>query len=342
MVDMDWASRELCPCAHGRTDNRTHPTASIATRGEGAYPPTFATETVAQLVEHRVVVPAVAGSIPVGLPSPPSLPTSRADGGPNRPVKAFAIQADIAWEDKAANRAAFEARVRGESPPPGSLVVLPELCDVGFTMNSARAAEDDSRSWASALARSLGIWLVSGLAVRHERGVSNCAVVHDPAGREAALYRKAFLFTPAGEREHYVPGSASVTVDCGGIRIAPVICYDLRFPELWRRAALDGAHCFVCIASWPSVRQRHWDTLLVARAVENQAFVIGCNRTGRDPSSEYAGGSMIVNPLGEVLSHAGAGPGTASADIDAPAVSQWRARFPALADARLDIGIDRR
>jgi len=254
-------------------------------------------------------------------------------------VKAFAIQADIAWEDKASNRAAFEARVRDASPPPGSLVVLPELCDVGFTMNSAMAAGDDSRSWASSLAKRHGIWLVSGLAVRHERGVSNCAVVHDPRGEEAATYRKAFLFTPAGEREHYVQGDAAVTVDCGGMRVAPVICYDLRFPELWRRAALDGAQCFACIASWPSVRQSHWDTLLAARAIENQAYVVGCNRTGTDPRAAYSGGSAIFGPLGEVLAHAGSGPGTASADIDAAAAMQWRAKFPALADARTDIGI---
>ncbi len=264
------------------------------------------------------------------------------EGCLNRPVKAFAIQADIAWEDKPANRSAFESRVRDAAPPPGSLVVLPELCDVGFTMNAAKAAEDDSRSWASALARSLGIWLVSGLAVRHGRGVSNCAVVHDPHGDEAATYRKAFLFTPAGEREHYIAGDSAVTVDCGGLRVAPVICYDLRFPELWRRAALDGAQCFACIASWPTVRQRHWDTLLVARAIENQAFVIGCNRTGTDPNAAYTGGSAIVTPLGDVVAHAGAGPGTASADIDAAAVMQWRSKFPALADARLDIGIERR
>ena len=183
---------------------------------------------------------------------------------------------------------------------------------------------------------------MSGLAVRHERGVSNCAAVHDPRGDEAALYRKAFLFTPAGERDHYVPGDCAVSVDCGGLRVALAICYDLRFPELWRRAALDGAQCFACIASWPSVRQRHWDALLVARAIENQAFVIGCNRTGRDPNAEYTGGSAIISPLGEVLAHAGAGPGTASADIDAAAVMQWRAKFPALADARQDIGIVRR
>ena len=257
-------------------------------------------------------------------------------------MKAFVIQADIAWEDKAANRSAFEARVRDASPPPGSLVVLPELCDVGFTMDEAKASADDSRPWASALARSLGIWLVSGLAVRHERGVSNCAVVHDPRGEEAANYRKSFLFTPAGEREHYVPGDSAVTVDCGGLRVAPVICYDLRFPELWRRAALDGAQCFVCIASWPTVRQRHWDSLLVARAIENQAFVIGCNRTGRDPNAAYSGGSAVISPLGEVMAHAGTGPGTASADIDPAAVTQWRAKFPALADTRQDIGIIRR
>ncbi len=257
-------------------------------------------------------------------------------------MKAFAIQADIAWERKAANRSSLEALVRECAPARGSLVVLPELCDVGFTMNSTVAAEDDSRGWASALARSLGIWMVSGLAVRHDRGVSNCAVVHDPSGEEVAIYRKAFLFSPAGEREHYVAGTMALTVDCGGLRIAPLVCYDLRFPELWRRAALDGAHCFVCIASWPTARQRHWDALLVARAIENQAFVIGCNRTGTDPNAAYSGGSAIVSPLGDIIAHAGSGPGIASADIDADAAMQWRAKFPALADARADIGIDRR
>jgi predicted amidohydrolase len=124
---------------------------------------------------------------------------------------------------------------------------------------------------------------------------------------------------------------------CGEAAVCPLICYDLRFPELWRVAALAGAEVFTIGASWPEVRQAHWRALLIARAIENQAYVVGVNRVGRDPSHGYAGGSLIVAPDGEILAEGGRAPTVLVADLDLASLRAWRAEFPALRDVRPEL-----
>ena len=116
-----------------------------------------------------------------------------------------------------------------------------------------------------------------------------------------------------------------------------MICYDLRFPELWRIAAAAGAEVFTIGASWPDTRHAHWRALLVARAIENQAYVIGVNRVGTDPHLRYAGESMIVAPGGEVLAEAGRGPTVLVGNLDMIALRRWRDDFPALRDAHREL-----
>src|SRR5690606_6307419 len=116
--------------------------------------------------------------------------------------------------------------------------------------------------------------------------------------------------------------------------VSPLICYDLRFPEAFRLATKQGAEMFVVIANWPTARVEHWLTLLKARAIENQAYVIGCNRVGRDPKVVYPGRSVIIDPRGNVLADAGGDPGVISSSIDAAALREYRKTFPALNDIR--------
>jgi predicted amidohydrolase len=123
-------------------------------------------------------------------------------------------------------------------------------------------------------------------------------------------------------------------VDVAGTRVCPLVCYDLRFPELWRLAALSGAEVFTVSSSWPSVRHEHWRALLVARAIENQAFVIAANRCGRDPSNEYAGGSVAIDVLGTRIAEADAREQAIALSLDRAMLESWRARFGALRDAR--------
>jgi predicted amidohydrolase len=138
----------------------------------------------------------------------------------------------------------------------------------------------------------------------------------------------------AAESAVHEAGSETVVFGLGEFTMAPLVCYDLRFPELFRAAARRGADLFVVIAAWPAIRIDHWRTLLRARAIENMAFVIGVNRTGREPSGECGGCSVIIDPRGEIIAEAGRDETILTAEIFHASVAAWRAEFPALRDAR--------
>ena len=163
---------------------------------------------------------------------------------------------------------------------------------------------------------------------------SNETVVFDPAGNQLARYRKMQLFTLSGEDVKYGAGDGHRLFEWQGVKISPFICYDLRFPELFRPAARDGAELITVIASWPEVRSEHWVRLLQARAIENLAFVVGVNRCGTDPTLTYDGRSVGFDPHGNCLFEANAAEQVILADIDVEQARQWRAKFPALKDMR--------
>ena len=142
-------------------------------------------------------------------------------------------------------------------------------------------------------------------------------------------------FAPGGEAQHYVAGERAVVFRWGDCRVSPFICYDLRFPEIFREAA--AAHrpeLFVVIASWPEKRISHWMALLKARAIENQAYVVGVNRIGSDPYYAYTGQSAIIDPHGEVLADAGEGEGVIRAELDLATLRKYREGLPFLGDMR--------
>lgn len=230
-----------------------------------------------------------------------------------------AVQLDIVWENPAANHDKIRQLLK--SIPPGTLVVLPEMCLTGFTMADIEHAGD------SIAALSVGIRILAGL----KRNNRNEAVLFDN-GREVARYAKMRPFKLAGESVE--PGAEPVLVECGEFKLAPAVCYDLRFPELFRAGVKRGANLFAVIANWPTPRLDHWLTLLKARAIENQAYVIGVNRVGRDPNAEYPGRSQIIGPRGDILADAGNAEGVISAELNLPALESYRREFPALQDAR--------
>ncbi len=246
------------------------------------------------------------------------------------------LQTDIAWEDRQANFSRIEAML-AESPPlpAGSLLVLPELSTSGFTMNTAASVEPrdgESARFFSELARRHRSYVLAGIAAPGDTPNlgANEAVCFDPDGVEVARYRKRHPFPLANEAEHYPAGNRAVVFEIGGWKVAPLICYDLRFPESFREAAALGAELFVVIANWPVARVDHWTTLLRARAIENLAYVVGMNRSGSDPFLPYPGASLVVGPKGEILAEAGADPGILRAELDLEALRQWRRDFPAL------------
>jgi predicted amidohydrolase len=150
-------------------------------------------------------------------------------------------------------------------------------------------------------------------------------------------YQKVHPFSYGKESQFYSGGDHLLLRRCGEAMVCPMICYDLRFPELWRIAALNGAEVFTIGASWPAARQHHWRALLIARAIENQAYVVAVNRTGSDPFLKYAGGSIIISPRGEVLAEAGEESGVLQVQLDLAALRQWRDEFPVLKDVRPDL-----
>jgi predicted amidohydrolase len=157
----------------------------------------------------------------------------------------------------------------------------------------------------------------------------------DCTGKEIARYCKQQPFTLGGERDHFVAGSKSVTAICGEFSLTPFICYDLRFPELFRPAIADGTQVIAVIANWPQSRIAHWTALLRARAIENQAYVVGVNRCGNDPRLAYPGCSIIVDPQGNPLVEADEREQVVIADLNLKDLVDYRRKFPALADMRL-------
>lgn len=253
-------------------------------------------------------------------------------------MELLGLQTDIVWHDSAANLAAVAVMLEEAHPAPGALAVLPEMCASGFTSDviPATAGTHETESTLAALARKYSIALMAGLAVKSGDCGANESITWGPDGRELARYRKLQPFKPAGEHVNYPAGDRVVTFEYGGFTIAPFICYDLRFPEIFRAAMDKGADLIAVVANWPSRRHQHWTTLLKARAIENQAAVIGVNRAGTDPEFTYTGGSLILGPQAEVLVEASDSPGFIRAEISPELVGDWRAQFPALRDRRSD------
>jgi predicted amidohydrolase len=253
-------------------------------------------------------------------------------------MQLVACQFDIAWEDREANVRKVRAMLQAKRPAEGSLIVLPEMFAAGFSMNAAKVAEGadgPTTQFLIDIARDHRAWVIGGVPVRTAVGAAqNTAIVTSPDGRVAARYVKLHPFALGGEREHYRAGDDIVTVACGEFVVAPFVCYDLRFPEIFRSATKRGAQLFAVIANWPEARVEHWVTLLRARAIENQAYVIGVNRCGSDPTLRYPGRSMIVDPSGEVLADAGSNERIVTADASAHRVNSYRNELPFLRDMR--------
>lgn len=263
------------------------------------------------------------------------------------------LQFNLSWENRAGNFDTISTVLKNAEPAltRGSLLVLPELFATGFTMNVGAAADScsaETEVFLRNLAVTHGISVLGGVLRQLPDGSgANEAVAFGPDGGMICRYRKIFPFSPSGEADAFTAGSEIRTFAWNGFTVAPLICYDLRFPEAFRAAAAAGADLFCVMANWPDRRHAHWTTLLRARAIENQAFVLGVNRSGSDPYFHYAGGSMILDPQGATLAEAGPEPATAVADAPPPRLlrstispettASWRAQFPALRDRRPDL-----
>lgn len=219
------------------------------------------------------------------------------------PLKVCAIQANLVWEKPEENLKNFEDKILGLENKP-DVIVLPEMFSSGFTMNVNEMAEDmdgpsfnKMKKWAAKTEAAV----TGSLIIKVGDNYFNRLIWMQPDGN-FKYYDKRHLFTLAGEHKHFTPGSRNITVEWKGWRIRPLICYDLRFP-VWSRNSEDY-DLLIYVANWPERRCFAWDSLLVARAIENQAYVVGVNRVGHDGKQVYfTGNTAIIDPMGETLSN---------------------------------------
>ncbi|WP_395751467.1 carbon-nitrogen family hydrolase [Prosthecobacter sp.] len=247
------------------------------------------------------------------------------------------VQIDSVWEDRCANHAKARDLIAAASPAPGSLIILPETFSTGFSMNLEVTAEPEggpTEQFLREIAVHYQSCVIGGVVTQAADGRGkNQALALAPDGSILARYTKNYPFTFGGESTVHAAGTEVALFEWQGLRIAPLICYDLRFPELARTAVRAGAEVLIYIAAWPVKRIHHWISLLQARAIENLAYAIGVNRCGTDPDFTYTGRSLVVDPHGLIIADAAEQERVVSAKIDPAIVRAWRAQFPALRDA---------
>lgn len=252
------------------------------------------------------------------------------------------VQCDLAWEDPASNHARARDEVARACAAGARLVVLPEMFPTGFSMHTERTAEAPDGATATLLgelAREHDAWVAGTFACRgdHAPLPTNRLLLAGPQG-QARTYDKIHPFSYGGEDQHFSQGHDLVVADVDGVRVGLFTCYDLRFANVfWDLGPQVDA--FVVPANWPKARRHHWRSLLVARAIENQAWVLGVNRvgTGRRVDGgdlDYAGDSLLVDPLGAIVASAAEDPALLLGTIDTARVADVRAQFPFLPDRR--------
>jgi len=254
-------------------------------------------------------------------------------------MKIAGIQTDIAWEDPPENFRRVREMARDAADRGARLLVLPEMFATGFSMDAALVSgfSTETRSFLSGLARELGVFVLGGCGEPADPRPANACSVFEPGGEEILHYRKIHPFSMAGEDVHYLAGDSVATVEVEGVRVTPQICYDLRFPEPFRAAAAD-TDLFCVVANWPEPRRRHWSLLLRARAIENQAYVLGVNRVGSGDGLVYTGDSALLDPMGDLVEGSEPSrPGIVLADVSGDEVARIRSRFGFLNDRKPEL-----
>lgn len=251
------------------------------------------------------------------------------------------VQMDIQLGDPTANRRRVEQLVR-EAARDADLVLLPEMWTTGYVLpelagNLADRDGEPTGTLLSQLARECGVYLYGSVADQQGEKVYNHASVYGPDGTRLAVYDKIHLVPMMAEDRYLAPGRRLGLAGLNGVTAGLAICYDLRFPELFRSLALSGAELFLVTAEWPAARISHWRTLLTARAIENQAFVAACNRVGQDRENRFSGHSMIIDPWGSILAEGGEGEEILRADLDLSQVAKIRRQIPVFRDRRPDL-----
>jgi predicted amidohydrolase len=256
-------------------------------------------------------------------------------------LRVAALQHDIIWHDRDANFGRLAPMITGAAAAGAQLVLLTETFSTGFSFDTPGIGEPEQGPSAEFLAEQASthdLWVggscpeIDPSAPADDQRPSNTFVLAGPGG-EFYRYRKIHPFSHAGEERYVRAGTDFVTVTIDGVRLSLFVCYDLRFSdEFWGLAPDTDA--YLVVANWPEKRRLHWSTLLRARAIENQAYVVGVNRVGNGGGLEYSGDSAIIDPLGEVLAAGSRVETVLLADIDSDHVASTREHFRFMQDRR--------
>ena len=248
------------------------------------------------------------------------------------------VQTSLYWKSPEANRAMLEERL-SDLNGATDLVILPEMFTTGFTMDAGDVAEPPrlhTERWMKQMAKRLNS-VITGSYVVSDGGryFNRLLWVYPDGGIEK--YDKRHLFRMADEDQHYAPGNSKLITDIKGWKVAPFICYDLRFP-VWIRNSFNsgkfGYDLALFVANWPAPRARAWEILLKARAIENSAFVAGVNRTGTDGAGvTYKGGSLVSDPRGELLADLSDSEEVITVTLHQQALEDYRDKFPVQLDS---------
>ncbi len=243
------------------------------------------------------------------------------------------VQPDLIWEDIEGNLEMLEGMLE-KMIPETDLVILPETFSTGFTMQSDRYSEEESGkavSWLKRMAREKQTCMTGSLIVREADNIFNRLYWVSPDGIDG-YYDKRHLFRMGREDKHFSPGISRPVFNLGNFRFLPQICYDLRFPVFSRNRGDYDVLFYV--ANWPAPRQLVWETLLRARAIENQSYVLGVSRVGVDGLGvDHLGGTCVIDPMGNVIHAMDNQPGILTTSVELNMLRSFREKFPAWKDA---------
>ena len=251
-------------------------------------------------------------------------------------ITASSIQFKVKQGDVDANFAYIRKALCRVADKGSNLAVLPEMWSTGFSysnLNQLALRTAEIVEELLELSRSLKLVIVGSMPEPNGDKVFNTIFLADN-GRLAGVYRKIHLFSLLSEDKAFDGGDKWLLAETSIGKIGVIICYDLRFPELSRRLALEGAQVICVPAQWPKPRQEHWRTLIRARAMENQLFLVSCNACGIIGRLDFFGMSMIVNPKGDILAEAGEEECEITANLDMQEITDWRAQIPCFNDRK--------
>ncbi|HEU4963337.1 MAG TPA: carbon-nitrogen family hydrolase [Bacilli bacterium] len=257
-------------------------------------------------------------------------------------LKLALLQIDIAFGDPEANRAKARAWIEQAAQQGADVIVLPEMWTTAYSLENIRDIADrdgaETIALCNELAKTYHVNIHAG-SVANLRGddVYNTTYLFNREGEVVGDYSKIHLFRLMDEEKYLLGGDKVGRFQLDGVEVGTMICYDLRFPELARTLSLDGAQVLFLPAEWPHPRLNHWRHLQIARAIENQMFVVSCNRVGRAGETEFFGHSMVIDPWGEVVFEADETEGLHLVEIDLGIVPEIRSRIPIFEDRRPDL-----